>query len=138
MLLVDTTVWIDFFRGDSSPHVGRLVHALARGDDVCICGVVLTEILQGIREDRDHRRVLSRLDPLLFLPMTRQTFVDAAGIYRTLRRKGVTIRRATDCLIAAVAIEHDVELLHHDRDFDPIRKHCGLKVAVVDRTRRVP
>ncbi|MEK9137037.1 MAG: PIN domain nuclease, partial [Bacteroidota bacterium] len=126
--LVDTTVWIDFFRGKNTPETDMLQHMLNAGEDICICGVILTEVLQGIREDADYAAVASRFEAFLFLPMHHSTFVNAAQLYRTLRRRGITIRNAGDCMIAAVAIEHDVPLLHHDRDFDPIAEHCRLKV----------
>jgi predicted nucleic acid-binding protein len=126
--IVDTTVWIDFFQDKNTPQTEMLQHMLNAGEDICICGVILTEILQGIREDEDYTAVTSRFKAFLFLPMHHGTFVNAAQLYRTLRRRGVTIRNAVDCMIAAVAIEHDIPLLHHDRDFDPIEEHCGLKV----------
>jgi predicted nucleic acid-binding protein len=128
-LLVDTSVWVDFFRARAAPHVTRLEKALSDGQDVCICGVILTEVLQGIRSDRDYRRTSARFDPLLFLSMDRETFVAAADLYRTLRRRGLTVRKPVDCMIAAVAISYDVELLHNDRDFEPMQEHCGLRVA---------
>ena len=128
MTIVDTTVWIDFFRGKDTPESELLQQMLNAGEDICICGVILTEVLQGIREDADHTEVASRFETFLFLPMQRRTFVDAAQLYRTLRRRGITIRNAVDCMIASVAIEHDIPLLHHDRDFEPLAEHCGLKV----------
>ena len=131
MVLVDTSVWIDFFRGKSTPEICTLERLLGEGEDICTCGVVLTEVLQGIREDADYRRVLAQFDEFLFLPMSRQTFLGAADLYRSLRRRGVTIRKPVDCMIAAASIEHDVSLLHHDRDFRPIEAHCGLKVVTV-------
>ena len=129
MVLVDTTVWIDFFRGRSTPEVAALERMLKQEEDICTCGVILTEVLQGIRADEDYRRTLSRFDAFLFLPMGRQTFVSAAQVYRTLRRNGVTIRKPVDCMIAAVAMEHNIALLHNDRDFDPIESQCGLSVV---------
>ena len=128
MTIVDTTVWIDFFRGKDTPESELLQQMLNAGEDICICGVILTEVLQGIREDTEHKEVASRFEAFLFLPMHHRTFVAAAQVYRTLRRRGVTIRNAVDCMIAAVAIEHDIPLLHHDRDFRPMAEHCGLKV----------
>ncbi len=133
MILVDTTVWVDLFAGRSTPHAERLEQSLATGEDVCTCGVILTEVLQGIRADEEYRRTLARFDALLYLPMDRQLFIRAADLYRRLRHRGVTIRKPVDCMIAAVAICHDVMLLHTDRDFDPIEKHCGLKVVKVIR-----
>jgi predicted nucleic acid-binding protein len=128
MVLVDTTVWIDFFRGRATREVDELERMLDDGETICICGVVLTEILQGIRTDAEYRKTLARFDAFLFLPMDRQVFLKAAKIYRSLRQRGISVRKSIDCMIAAVSIEHDVALLHHDRDFDPIEAHCGLKV----------
>ena len=128
MVLVDTTVWIDLFAAKSTPEVTELERLLNEGEDICTCGIILTEVLQGIREDEDYQRTLSRFDNFLFLPMNRKSFVKAAELYRSLRRRGVTIRKPVDCMIASVAIEHDIALLHSDRDFDPIEIHCGLKV----------
>ena len=85
MVLVDTTVWIDFFAGKSTREVGELERLLGEEEDICTCGVILTEVLQGIREDDDYRRTLSRFDAFLFLPMKRPTFLRAAELYRSLR-----------------------------------------------------
>jgi predicted nucleic acid-binding protein len=133
VILVDTTVWVDLFAGKDTPHAGLLEQFLASGEDVCTCGVILTEVLQGIRADIEYKRTLARFEALLYLPMDRQMFVRAAELYRRLRHRGITIRKTVDCMIAAVAIRHDVMLLHNDRDFDPIEKHCGLKVVKVSR-----
>ena len=133
MVLVDTTVWIDLFRGKSTPEVREVERMLHEGEDICTCGVILTEVLQGIRGDDDYQRTLSRFNAFLFLPMTRQTFVRAAELYRSLRRRGITIRKPVDCMIASVSIEHDIALLHKDRDFDPIENHCGLKVVHISK-----
>jgi len=129
MVLVDTTVWVDFFSNSRVPHVAALESLLVGRDSICICGIVLTEVLQGIRSDEQYGRAKKYFDALIFLPMTRATFVRAAEIYRSLRRRNITVRKPLDCMIAAVAIEHHVPLLHNDRDFIPIEKHCGLKVV---------
>ena len=133
MVLVDATVWIDFFAAKPTPEVGELERLLNEGEDICTCGIILTEVLQGIREDEDYQRTLSRFDTFLFLPMNRQAFVRAAQLYRSLRRRGITIRKPVDCMIASVAIEHNIPLLHNDRDFDPIETHCGLKVVRISK-----
>jgi hypothetical protein len=129
VVIVDTTVWVDFFAGKNTPQVQKLEQFLTEGEDICICGVILTEILQGIRDESDYTRTLSRFDSFLFLPMNQRTFVKAAELYRTLRRQGVTVRKAVDCMIASVAIEHNIALLHNDIDFDHIEKLCDLKVV---------
>jgi predicted nucleic acid-binding protein len=131
MVIVDTSVWIDFFRGKDTAEIGVLDQFLTTGEDICICGIILTEVFQGIRKDQDYSRTLSRFDTFLFLDMNRRTFVKAARIYRTLRHRGITISKIVDCMIAAAAIEHRISLLHNDRDFDPIEKYHGLKVVKV-------
>lgn len=129
MVLVDTTVWIDFLAGHGTAQVLLLEQLLSQEEDICTCGVVLTEVLQGIRTDADYRRTKSRFDAFLYLPMARGDFVRAADLYRKLRRKGITVRKLVDCIIAAVALRHNVPLLHNDRDFDPLARHCGLMVV---------
>ncbi len=128
MILVDTTVWIDFFNGGDSKQVSRLVHLIEKRDEICICGVILTEILQGIKNSSEYKQVEDLLDSLLFIEMTKDTFILAADIFRSLRLRGITVRKTLDCMIAAIAIEHSATLLHIDRDFDPIEKFCGLHV----------
>lgn len=127
MVLVDTTVWIDFLSARSYPHVKTLENLIFNREDLCICGIVLTEVLQGIREDSEFRRTRDLFGNLIFLPMGYSIFLRSAEIYRALRKKGITIRKAVDCMIAAVAIENDIPLLHNDKDFVPIEKHLGLK-----------
>ena len=129
MSLVDASVWIEFFGGRATPEAGELERLLDDGEVIYTCGVILTEVLQGIRDDADYRAIRARFDDLIFLPMRRRTFLAAADMYRSLRRRGATVRKPIDCMIAAVAIENDLPLLHRDRDFDPIEKHCGLKVV---------
>ena len=87
------------------------------------------EVLQGIRTDSDYRKTRDYFDSLIFLPMTRDTFILTAQLNRSLRQQGITIRKPVDCMIAAVAIEHNLPLLHNNRDFDPLAMHCGLKVV---------
>ncbi len=128
MVLVDTTVWIDFFSGQSQQHVKILERLITERDDVCICGIILTEILQGVREDAAYKKIKQLLENLIFLPLQYSSFLLAAEIYRKLRRKGITIRKTMDCMIAAAAIEHAIPLLHNDKDFIPIEKHFGLKI----------
>jgi predicted nucleic acid-binding protein len=132
-VLVDTTVWIDFFHDRPLPHVVTLQELIENDDDVCVCGVILTEVLQGIRKDADYRKTRDYFESLVFLPMRRATFLRAADVYRSLRKKGVTIRKSVDCLIAAVAIEYNVPLLHNDRDFDQIATGSKLKIFNVPK-----
>lgn len=127
MVLVDTTVWIDFFAARSRDHVFALEDLILNREDICVCGIVLTEVLQGIRKDSEYEKTRDLFNRLLFLPMPYPVFLKAAEIYRGLRRKGVTIRKSVDCMIASVAIENDIPLLHNDKDFKAIEKHFELK-----------
>lgn len=129
IVLVDTTVWIDFFAGRNEPHVAKLQELIENEEDLSLCGVILAEVLQGIRSDTNFVKTKEYLDDLIFLPMRHATFVRATEIYRSLRKKGITIRKPVDCMIASVAVEHNIHLLHNDRDFDHIAKHFGLRVC---------
>jgi predicted nucleic acid-binding protein len=128
MVLVDTTVWIDFFAGRNESHVMSLQELIEREEDLSLCGVILAEVLQGIRSDADFIKTKEYLGDLIFLPMGHTTFVQAAEIYRSLRKKGATIRKPVDCMIASVAIEYNIQLLHNDRDFKHIAKHSKLRI----------
>lgn len=127
MILVDTSVWIDFFAGRDQPHVARLEQYILDEEDLAMCGIVLTEILQGIADDNTYRRVRRYLQPLIMLPLPETVFVKAADIYRKLRKRGITIRKTNDCIIAAMVLEHHCRLLHNDRDFEPMAKHFPLQ-----------
>ncbi len=127
MVLIDTTVWIDFFAARSSGHVVALENLIINREDICTCGIVLTEVLQGIRKDSEFKKTRDLFNNLLFLPMPYPVFLKAAEIYRSLRHRGFTILKSVDCMIASVAIENDIPLLHNDKDFEAIEKHCGLK-----------
>lgn len=122
MILVDTSVWIDFFANRPKPHVDTLRQRILNNDELAICGIVLTEVLQGIRDDKEHQRVKEYMSYLMLLPLNDETFLHAAQIYRTLRKQGITIRKTNDCLIAAVALENNCALLHNDSDFRLIAK----------------
>jgi len=128
MVLIDTTVWIDFFGNRPQPHVAALQGMIEDDEDLCVCGLILTEVLQGIRSDAAYRKTKDYFESLILLPMRQVTFERSAALYRSLRKKGVTIRKPIDCMIASVAIEHDLRLLHDDRDFDQIAEHSKLKI----------
>jgi len=129
MTAVDTSVWIDLFAGRDTPEVVTLQALISEREDICICGVILTEVLQGIRDERAYRRTEAILSNLIFLPMARETFLLAARIYRSLRAQGITIRNTVDCMIAAVCMAHNARLLHNDRDFDFIAANLDLLVV---------
>ena len=127
MVVADTTVWIDFFAARATPQVRRLKSLIEEGEDVALCGVILAEILQGVRANAECARLESILRSFLFLEMSRETFLFAAQIFRSLRAQGVTIRNSADCMISACCIENGAQLLHNDRDFDAIAFHTQLE-----------
>ncbi len=128
MILVDTSVWIDFFAGRDLPHVAKLEQSILDNENLTLSGTILTEILQGIADDTLCRRVRRYLSVLVMLPMPESVFVRVADIYRKLRKQGITIRKTNDCVIAATALEHQCQLLHNDRDFAPLAKHYPMKI----------
>ncbi len=127
-VLIDTSVWIDFFNNAQEPHVEKMASAL-KVCEVCICPPILQEVLQGIYNDRDFEITKHYLLELQILNFDQiQTSLGAATLYRYLRKKGVTIRKANDCLIAWLAIEFQIPLLENDRDFKVIAEHTALKL----------
>lgn len=129
MILVDSSVWIDYFNGLATRQTDRLDELL--GSDLLLTGdIILAEVLQGFRDDRDFRRAKRALDALEFRAMLgRDIALNSAANYRALRAQGVTVRKTIDMLIATFCIENGHELLHADRDFDPIEQHLGLRTV---------
>ena len=127
MILVDSSVWIDYFNGLATSQTDRLDELL--GSDLLLTGdIILAEVLQGFRDDRDFRRAKRALDGLEFRAMLgRDIALKSAANYRALRAQGVTVRKTIDMLIATFCIENGHELLHADRDFAPIERHLGLR-----------
>ncbi len=125
-VLVDSTVWIDFLRGKVTPQTATLDQCLQNRDDLCCCGFVLAEVLQGVRTESEYVATKRQFETLVYLEDDRSTFELGATVYRELRRKGVTIRNSIDCLIAAVVIQHGVHLLENDRDYRYIDQHYPL------------
>lgn len=128
MTIVDSSVWIDFFRKRDLSHVTLLKTLLPQQEKIATCGVILTEVLQGIRDDKQFREAEKRLYTLVYLDLNRTHFVTAAQIYRTLRTHGLTIRKPIDCMIAALALEQQAAILHNDRDFDAIATQFPLQI----------
>ena len=130
MTLVDTTVWIDLFAGRNTPHVSLFESLIIDREDICLCGAILTEVLQGIKDEKEFSKTRAILSNLKYLPMEFNTFILAADIYRSTRSKGITIRNSVDCMIAAVCIENEISILHNDKDFDLIAKEFDLDVLM--------
>ena len=129
MILVDTSIWIDFLRGENSAE-RRMLHELIEDEkDISITGIILTEILQGIKEDRMFQTTRDYLLEFpIYEPKNVGTYINAAWIYGECRKKGKTIRSTVDCIIAAICLENDLSILHKDRDYDIIHECAGLKV----------
>jgi predicted nucleic acid-binding protein len=128
ILLVDTSVWIDFFAGRDTPQTRIFKDAVGEGADVTLTEMILAEILQGVPSDSEFVKLRRTLSAFRILrPDSDETSVQAAKLYRTGRKQGVTIRSLIDCLIAAIAMEHDAAVLHRDRDYDRISAYAPLK-----------
>jgi len=128
LIVVDTSVWIDYFNGIPTPQAG-LLDALLGERVLAVGDLILAELLPGFATELDAKRALSLLEPLEFLEMAgREVAIQSADNYRRLRRRGVTVRKTMDMLIGTYCLMHDHEILHNDRDFDVLAKHLGLKV----------
>lgn len=129
MIVVDTSVWIDVLNDTDSAQAQRCVELLEGGAPLALTDVVFTEVLQGLRDDQEARRVETHLRafPVLRLE-TLDDFALAADLYRTARRNGVTIRKTLDCLIAVPCVRDGVPLLHSDDDFDRLASCTPLEV----------
>jgi len=129
MIFVDSSVWIDYFNGKKTSQTDWL--DLSLGNTLLIMGdLVLTEVLQGFQSDKDFRTARDLLLGMPFVAMgSRALAIQSAVNYRTLRRKGVTVRKTIDVMIGTFCIHHGLPLLHDDRDFDPMVKFLGLKIA---------
>ena len=129
MILVDSSVWIDYFRGVMTAETGKLDQLLVQ-EPLAIGDLILTEVLQGFVEERDFNQVKKMLMSLSIVEIGgRDIAIQAARNFRILRRLGVTVRKTIDTVIATRCIEDGYRLLHNDRDFDPFVKHLGLKVV---------
>jgi predicted nucleic acid-binding protein len=129
-ILVDTTVWIDWFWGIDSAQTNRVALYLMQNYPLWIAPVILQETLQGIRNDQQYEQVktsLLALNQFSFEPFLMAA--EAAHLYRTLRKQGITIRKANDCLIAQYALKANMILLHNDSDFDLIASETPLKAS---------
>lgn len=128
MILVDSSVWIDYFNGAATEMTERLDFLLGR-DDVAIGDLMLTEVLQGFANEREALTAEKVLGAVTLVEIVnREIAIQAARNFRLLRRRGVTVRKTIDSLIATRCIESGHELLYDDRDFDPFVQHLGLRV----------
>ena len=130
MILVDSSVWIDYFRGVVTPQTEKLdsllgIEPIATGD------LILTEVLQGFVSDRDFNQAKKLMTSLVIVDLAGQGIaIQAARNFRALRKLGVTVRKTIDTVIATRCIESKMPLLYSDRDFDPFVEHLGLRSAL--------
>jgi predicted nucleic acid-binding protein len=129
VIFVDSSVWIDYFRGASTSQT-ELLDTLLGSEPLLIGDLVLAEVLQGFQNDRDFnraKRVLASFETVNVVD--KEIAIQAARNFRILRGHGVTVRKTIDTLIATRCIRNGLVLLHSDRDFDPFEDHLGLRVA---------
>jgi predicted nucleic acid-binding protein len=128
MIVADTSVWIDYVRGIDAPHTNILDYELLY-NRVITGDIIITEFLQGFREEKDFleaKKIMESLEYRDFLG--KEIAIQAAQNFRILRKKGITVRKTIDVIIATFCIVNGFELIHNDRDFDPMKEHLGLMV----------
>ena len=127
MIFVDTSVWIDYFNGNDTAATDRLDTAL-QGEAVVIGDLVLLEILQGFRREADYQQAKLLLQHLAIYDLLgRDAVEEYARYFRILRKRGITIRKTADVIIAGFCIVNRIPLLFEDKDFCPFVKHLGLR-----------
>ena len=127
-MIVDSNTWADFFNGAPSPHAERLEVALEEEEDLAVIPIIITEVLQGFRTDTGFQRAQRVLTSLPVVQPNVECHVRAARMFRSLRRKGVTVRGAVDCVIAQTCLDAEAELLSPDADFKHIASHTSLRL----------
>ena len=133
MIIADTSVWIDYFNGKVDSYTDELDKQLNEGN-VVLGDLILLEILQGIKSDKEYNKTKMILETLDQYEMLGHNMVTrCANNYRQLRKQGMTIRKTADVIIATFSIENKIPLLFTDRDFKPFVEHCGL-ISVVPKT----
>lgn len=129
MILIDTSAFIEFLNKTGSPFDRGIESLISKNEDTAIADIVLTEVLQGIRDDKDYMEVKqSLLSFSVYSLKSVDSFIAAADLYRKCRKAGHTIRNTVDLLIAQIVLENDLTLLHNDRDFDTLADICNLKI----------
>ena len=129
MIIVDSSVWVDYFNGKISRHTDSLDRLLGQ-EDIVVGDLILTEVLQGFRGDAQFREAKRLFDGFRIVSMVgKDLAIETAKNYRTLRQRGSTVRKTIDMMIATYCIHNRIPLLYSDRDFDPIVAHLGLKTV---------
>ena len=129
MILVDSSVWIDYFNGNKTGKTDWLDSALGN-EPIIIGDLILAEVLQGFQSEKDFRTAKNVLSDFPFMEMLGHTMaIKSAKNYRFLRKKGVTVRKTIDVMIGTFCMYHHISLLHDDRDFEPFEKYLQLKTV---------
>jgi predicted nucleic acid-binding protein len=128
-ILIDTSAWIEFFRPHGDTHIRNTINQLLDDNEAALCGIILSELLRGTRTDRECRDLADRLGTLVYLSTPEELWWEAGRLGSHLTRKGVNTP-TTDILIATVAIENKVPLLHKDRHFPFIARYSDLKLVL--------
>lgn len=125
MILLDSSVWIASFQRRDPIGVEEIVNL----DEVVTCLPVVQEVLQGFRDEGAFRVAQAALlsFPIVESPLQQTVFLEAVGLYRTARRAGITVRSSVDCLVAACALRHDLEVIHRDRDYPALARVSPLR-----------
>ena len=128
MVVADTSVWIDYVNGIDTTYTNALDYELHQ-NHVITGDLIITEFLQGFRNDRDFEAAKEIINSLIYCDMLgKDMALKSAMNFRFLRKKGITIRKTADIIIGTFCIEHELPLLHNDQDFEPIEKHLGLRI----------
>jgi predicted nucleic acid-binding protein len=130
-MIVDTSVWVDAFRGVMNAYTNLVVEYTIADKPICVTPTILQEVLQGVRDDSRYSQIkegvlahtMLTLDPI-------EAAIGASELYRSLRKKGITIRKPNDCLIAHYAIFYNIPILHNDADFDQIARFTALRLII--------
>jgi hypothetical protein len=130
MIVIDTSAWIEFLRDTDSTVCNAVDDFL--GNDIAISDVISMEVLAGARDEHHLAQLRGLLARASVLPTTPSSYDHAAALYRACRRRGGTVRKLIDCLVAAVVIESDATLLHADADFGTLARHTRLQLHTVD------
>jgi len=132
VVVVDTTVWIDYVKGLDTPYTNALDYELIH-NQVVTGDLLITEFLQGFRNDKDFEAAKEIMDSLIYRDMLgKDIALKSAMNFRLLRKNGITIRKTADVIIGTFCLEYDLPLLHNDRDFEPMEQYLGLRIYKTD------
>jgi predicted nucleic acid-binding protein len=132
VVVVDTSVWIDYVHGHETPYTNALDYELMQ-NQVITGDLLMAEFLQGFRSDKDFEAAKEILDSLVYFDMLGKDIAMKSALnFRFLRKNGITVRKTIDVIIGTFCIEHEFPLLHNDRDFDPMEKYLGLHIYKIE------